>query len=526
MFEHAKKEFKEVRTDTPKKVELDLSDIQTFVVKHVRIPEKAGPNATQDMWFRNRPWLAQLYHDESQNILLTKGRQMEASEWVVNWLFFHALKNPGKYVYASASREKADIFSRDRWQKQIKRSPDLNAMVKSMAVRETVLNQSEVYFMSAYEDTEALRSIDADAVVLDEFQSYRVNAIPIAQAGISHSAFKRMLVVGTPLLTGSGFSNLWELSDMKEFDLLGKAWKPTNPKWNNIWSGYHISQEFAVGVPLIYNPDGTAKQYWMTPEEFQMKRKMAQSEQEWQNEVLGKFYSGLGRPTDRVYMETLFSPMLTKGAYVRGETLIAGVDWGITKSNTIFVLLRPRLLQLPDIYTIDILDVEKIDEPDITKQVERVAELLNLFPVTICVCDEGSGQMQNQMLWKQFQNKVVKVQLINGFLTQPLRAEPTQFGALIKANRTYAIDITMDYITNPARFRFYNEPDEQFRDFIIKDILAEYPELSETTDKKIWKHNEDTTDDVLMAITNGIVGFHVTKGAVVPDNASEWLSWA
>jgi len=513
MLNSLKREFKEVKGETPKKIELDLSDIMAFVEKHVKIPEKAGPDATQDMWFANRPWLKNLYHDENPNIIIVKGRQMEVSEYAVNWILYHALTHPGKFIYASASGSKADIFSRDRWQKQLKRSPDLMQMVRNMAVRETVLNKSEVYFLTAFEDTETLRSIDADAIVLDEFQSYRANAIPIAQAGISHSSFKRMLVIGTPILTGSGFDNLWQLSDMKEFDPVTKTWSPSNPKWDGLWSGYHISQEFAVGV-------------WITPEEFEFKRKHAETRQEFENEVLGRFYAGLGRPTDRVYMETLFSPMLNKGSFVNGELLIAGVDWGITKSNTVFTLIRPRLLELPDLYTIDVLDVEKIDQTDLTLQVEEVAKLIRQYPISLVVCDEGSGQMQNQLLWKQFRDKVIKIQMMNGFLSTPLKVEPTMYGSMIKANRTYAIDLTMDYITNPSRFRFYNEPDELRRNYIIKDILAEYPELTEGTDKKVWKHNEDTTDDVLLSLTNAIVGFQITKGTAVPQDVGDWLSWA
>jgi hypothetical protein len=84
----------------------------------------------------------------------------------------------------------------------------------------------------------------------------------------------------------------------------------------------------------------------------------------------------------------------------------------------------------------------------------------------------------------------------------------------------------MDYITNPSRFRFYNEPDEQMRNYIVNDILAEYPELTETTDKKVWRHNTDTTDDALMSLVNAIVGFQITKGSAVPENVNEWLGWA
>jgi hypothetical protein len=183
-------------------------------------------------------------------------------------------------------------------------------------------------------------------------------------------------------------------------------------------------------------------------------------------------------------------------------------------------------LELPDIYTIDVIYVEKIDESDLTLQVQRVSDLLKRFPVTLCVCDEGVDQMQNQLLWKQWKDRVIKIQLMTGFLTQPLKIEPTQYGSIIKANRTYAIDLTMDYITNPSRFRFYNEPDEQMRNYIVNDILAEYPELTETTDKKVWRHNTDTTDDALMSLVNAIVGFQITKGSAVPENVNEWLGWA
>lgn len=502
-------EFNKIKDKEPKEVTLNLDDSVAFVENNVALPEKAP--ATQKTWFENRPWLPQLYRDLNQRIIIVKGRQMEISEYAVNMLFYWALKWPGKYIYASSSGQKADSFSRDRFQKQLDRSPTLASFVREQAVRRIALNKSELYFMTGYEDTKTLRSIDADGIILDEFQDYRANSIPIAEEGLSHSSLNRLWVIGTPLLTGTNFSNTWDISTKNEWNRVTQAWEPTNLGADKIWSGYHISQEFAVGV-------------WIPTESFDYKRKKG-PKQKFMNECLGLFYSGMGRPTDYGYMKSLFSPALTKGKFGSGEMLIAGVDWGISKSSTVFEVIRPRLLQLPDIYTIDVIYVEKVDNPDIVKQIARVSTLLKTFPVSLAVLDYGSGFVQNQELYKQFGNKVMQIQLGNGRVGQPITLEPTAFGQLAKVNRTWAIDMTMDYITNPEKFRFYDEPIDAIKDWIIGDFLAEYPEESLTTEGKRWVHNPDTTDDALLACVNAVVGFQLQKKSIMTEKVDDIISW-
>lgn len=478
-----------------------------FVEKYVKLPEKAPPE--QKTWFEKRPWLNELYHDESNRIIIVKGRQMEISEFAVNWIFYWALKKPGKYIYASSSGAKADIFSKDRFQNQLKRSPDLQRLVKAQAVRRVILGNSQIYFMTAFEDTETLRSIDADAIVLDEIQDYRANAVPIAEAGISHSSFDRMLVIGTPLLTGTNFSRLQDNSNKKEW--IDGKWEITNHGYDGLWTGYHISEEFAVNV-------------WITPAKFEYMKKH-KPRQEFMNEVLGLFYSGLGRPTDYGYMRTLFSPVLEKGKFGKGDLLYAGVDWGVSKANTVFFLIRPRIIELPDIYTIDTLYVEKLDSPDHMAQIDRIGQLLTTFPVALCACDYGSGYIQNEELYKKFGNRIMSVKLGSGKAGKPISIEPTQFGALAQVNRTWAIDTAMDYVTKPERFRFYNEPDEGTRDWIIEDFLAEYPEVSSATGAKVWNHSTDTNDDALMAFVNAIVAFHLNRGTSFNQNVEDVVAF-
>jgi len=502
-------EFDKIKEKEPAKMDLDLTDPVSFVEKYVTLPEKAPPE--QKTWFEKRPWLPELYRDESQRIIIVKGRQMEVSEYAVNMLFYWGAKRPGKYVYATSSGNKANIFSKDRFQKQLHRSPILKPLTREEAVTRVLYCNSEIYFMTAFEDTKTLRSIDADAIILDEFQDYRANAIPIAEEGLRHSAFKRLWVIGTPLLTGTNFSDLFDKSIKKEWNKESQTWTATNPEAGRMWSGYHISQEMAVGV-------------WISPEDFEYARK-SKPRQEFMNEVLGLFYSGLGRPTDYAYMRTLFSPLLHKGEFDKNDLLLAGVDWGVSKANTVFFMIRPRLLELPDIYTIDVLYVEKIDDPDITHQIDRVGALLTTFPVSLCACDYGSGFVQNQELYKRFANRILSVKLGSGKAGKPISLEPTQFGSMAQVNRTWALDTAMDYVTKPTRFRFYEEADEAARDWIIHDFLAEYPDTSDATGTKIWAHNPDTTDDSLMAFVNAMVAFYIRKGQIIPDNVSDMVSF-
>jgi len=502
-------EFNKIKAKEPKDVTLDLSDPMTFVENYVKLPEKAPP--TQKTWFEQRPWLSEIYRDEHKRIVIVKGRQMEVSEYAVNMLFYWAAKWPGKYIYASSSGDKADVFSHDRYQKQLSRSPTLQALVRDEAVRRVQYAKSEVYFMTAYEDTKTLRSIDADGIILDEFQDYRANAIPIAEEGLAHSSLKRLWVIGTPYLTGTNFSSKWDESTKKEWNKEKQIWEVTNPKSDGMWQGYHISQEMAVGL-------------WLTPEEFEYRRAHKPTQEFW-NECLGLFYAGLGRPTDYGYMSSLFSPALMKGQFGKGDLLILGVDWGISKSNTVFYLIRPRLLELPDIYTIDTLYIEKVQNPDITKQIARVAQLLTTFPTVINVFDYGTGFVQNQELYKQFGSRVMQVELGSGKLGKPLVVEQTAFGQIAKVNRTWAIDTAMDYVTKPDRFRLYNETDKMTKDWIIKDFLAEYPETSQSTGKKIWIHSSDATDDCLIAFVNAMIGFQIQKSAAMPERVEDMISF-
>ncbi len=501
-------EFNQIKAKEPKDIQLDLSDPMTFVENYVTLPEKAPPE--QKTWFEKRPWLPEIYRDEHKRIVIVKGRQMEVSEYAVNALFYWAAKWPGKYIYASSSGDKADVFSHDRFQLQLSRSPTLQGLVTGQAVRRVKYGKSEIYFMTAYEDTKTLRSIDADGIILDEFQDYRANVIPIAEEGISHSQLKRLWVIGTPYLTGTNFSSLWDDSTKKEWNKEKQVWEVTNPKSDGIWQGYHISQEFAVGV-------------WITPEEWAYRKK--KPAQEFANECLGLFYAGLGRPTDYGYMSSLFSPALMKGQFGKGDLLISGVDWGISKSNTVFYLIRPRLLELPDIYTIDTLYVEKIENPDITKQIARVAQLFTTFPTVVNVLDYGTGFVQNQELYKKFGSRVMQVELGSGKLGKPLVVEQTAFGPIAKANRTWAIDTAIDYVTKPDRFRIYDETDRATKDWIIKDFLAEYPETSQSTGKKIWIHSSDATDDCLIAFVNAMIGFQIQKSVAVPERVEDMISF-
>ena len=65
--------------------------------------------------FEDRPYLLPLYRDTSWRIIIKKSRQMEMTEWIVNWLLQNLLANPHTTaIYAAPRADQVSQFSRDR----------------------------------------------------------------------------------------------------------------------------------------------------------------------------------------------------------------------------------------------------------------------------------------------------------------------------------------------------------------------------------------------------------------------------
>jgi len=195
---------------------------------------KGGPFS-----FKDRDYLLPIYRNTSHRIIIMKARQMEMTEFIVNWLLYNLITNPGVVgIYAAPRMDQVKRFSRDRFRKAIIDSPTLREYfeaakeeygIESLG-RMPFNNGSVCYFASAWDQFNAIRGIAADFVALDEFQDMNAEALPVIEETLSHSKHHRVLIVGTASEAGSEFHRLWLRTDQREWDPERKAWIPKHQR--------------------------------------------------------------------------------------------------------------------------------------------------------------------------------------------------------------------------------------------------------------------------------------------------------
>lgn len=489
--------------------ELDLSDPINFIEKYVALPKDAPK--TQKRWFERREYMYDVYREKSPRVILVKGRQMGMTEFAVNMIIYECLKNPGNYVYASSTLPKVSRFSKDRLRLQIERSPLLLPYLKDRDVHRITFGDSIIYLYSAYENMDALRGINAaKGIFLDEFQDLHAEALAIAEEMAATIPDARMWLMGTPKEAGTKFEEDWNFSDKKEWNKETKTWEKTRFETPQLFTGYHISQELALGT-------------FITEAKIEEK-KLKYSKQQYMNEVLGQFYTGLGRPITPHLMRGLFDPLLPMKAYTSNDMILAGVDWGVgNKANTVFWAIKPLLTRAPDIFKFETVYIEKIDFPNVTLHVERILQLAQQIPVRTLACDLGEGIRNNQDLYKLLGEKVINVHEVNR-QTKPIEIKPSPYGMLVELDRTFGIDYAYETIVK-GNLRIYNEQDDIMKDWIIDNFTCMYPEVSSATGKKEWKKDPAKNNDALMAYVFALAAFEFNKGAFSYESPSEIISF-
>lgn len=324
----------------------------------------------QPFSFYNRDYLLQPYRDNYQDIIFMKGRQVEMSEFSMNWMLRKLDEHPytsGLHAFPRANQ--ALKFSKQRLDSAIKDSEYLKHWYddrnSEMVMRRFEKDENErnlkphnFYILGgtweSRKDTvgDASRGVTLDFIVYDERQDHPNDVETVLGEGASHSEFKQTLTLGTPKLPGIQFDQQWEASDKLYWfvtcehcgrkapitmdnildsgdDEIGYyygcphcrsplnrnngEWMATNPQKRPQYRGYHINQLMVA---------------WLSPNEI-MKKRMSTTypKRRFYNEVLGESYGGDDIPITIAMMEEC-----TKNNYRLGDTnnepLFAGIDWG------------------------------------------------------------------------------------------------------------------------------------------------------------------------------------------------------
>ena len=400
--------------------EMDMKDILASI-DSVSWTESRRMLKGKPFSFKNREYLLQPYRDEHKNIIFMKGRQVEMSEFSMNWLLRKLDAHPytsGLHAFPRASQSQK--FSKQRLDSAIRDSSYINEWYddkNSEQMMRKFTKSNNEYGLTPYnfyilgatwesrKDTvgDAARGISLDFIVYDERQDHPNDVETVLGEGASHSEYKQTLTLGTPKLPGIQFDQQWEASDKHywfvkctkcgheaildlntiiehEDEEIGYyygcpscrtelnrsigRWLPTNPQKRPEYRGYHISQ---LLVP------------WIDANEIMRKKNsVSYSKRRFYNEVLGESYGGDDIPITLAMMHECAKNERRLGD-AGNEQLFAGVDWG----GKSWCYLQDKQHRLIDCFI--------SEESDPREHPKSIAKFLSKYKQNIkkVVCDAG-----------------------------------------------------------------------------------------------------------------------------------------
>jgi len=176
-------------------------------------------------------YLRNIYSETAQKVVLYKASQMGASEYLISYAL-HACDQRGATVlYIFPTDRHVSDFSSARIGPGIEASPYLAQIVieggsaggKRGADRITLkrVRNRFLYLRGAKVDPDGqapqLKAVDADALVLDEWDEMDPRAPIIARKRLGHSLIAEERIASTPTYTGRGIHAEWLESDQREW---------------------------------------------------------------------------------------------------------------------------------------------------------------------------------------------------------------------------------------------------------------------------------------------------------------------
>ena len=473
--------------------------------------------------FEGRKYLEKPYRSTASEINIVKPRQMEITEFALNWLLFNLIKYPFSVgLYMSDRQDHVGIFSKLRLQAgAIEQSPYLKSKVvprEHNVSWQPFVNGSHLYMHSAWGDFEAARSIPVDFAVVDEMQSVNVEALPVLKQSMSKSDHKKLLKIGTGSDEGDGWWNEWH--------------EGTQFEWNKEAIDYDGSHGVWLPVPNTVEVPGIESYkisqymaFWISESEIERNRRLY-TPRRFINEVEGWWFKGMRRPLVAKEMMNLMDRNLDfTPAEKVDHTLpvFMGVDWG--GGTQAFTVVWIWQLVNENIPRFKLLHLEKITDPSTEAQADRAIILIDRYQVDQVVMDAGGGIRQVEKLSKRYGDRVYKCHYRYN-AEDPVEIITKEHR--VNCDRTWGIETIIDLIkrpeTNPnypngiPRMHLpYKEPLKI--EWVIDNFTCIEAETAEANGKSFVKytHPESMPDDALHAAVYAYLAWVITK-------RNEW-SW-
>lgn len=174
--------------------------------------------------FEGRPYLPAVYNSPARRIVMRCSRQVEKTTFICNMVCHTAVTIPGVHiVVVFPRREQASVFAKSRLRPVITESPLIRRILLGTRPKEPQVNHmrfingSEVYIRAAYHSADAVRGIDADYLLIDEYQDVVGGDLPILEQTLSHSPHRRVFLTGTPKTVDNHLEDAFNRSTANEW---------------------------------------------------------------------------------------------------------------------------------------------------------------------------------------------------------------------------------------------------------------------------------------------------------------------
>ena len=211
--------------------------------------------------------LEAIYQDEHPFVVVQKPAQVGCTECMVNLALWCAATNQGgrgNVLYLMPTQENVDRLSQRRIRDALLRSPTLNALVTDaqdgskppQRIQMRQIGPGVVYLAGSEQMTQYI-GVDADLVILDEFDQMSDDVLPQIWGRLRSSKLNRLRVISTPTIPEYGINALLQESDEQHYFLKCAACSSwTDPKFPENVDFSRNAVVCGCGAPLDANGEG------------------------------------------------------------------------------------------------------------------------------------------------------------------------------------------------------------------------------------------------------------------------------
>ena len=173
------------------------------------------------------PALAAIARDPHDFVVIQKSAQVGATELLVNlalWAADRALGRRGNVLFCMPTQNQMDDFAQARVDRAIQDSPSLRARLQPEPPRRKGADRKRLkrvgpgyLYLRGSDSARQIASVDADLVVLDEFDQMREGTLDLARKRLASSRAGRLIVASTPRYPEAGINALYLQSDQRRY---------------------------------------------------------------------------------------------------------------------------------------------------------------------------------------------------------------------------------------------------------------------------------------------------------------------